>query len=359
MASSGHGVRARVPAPAHAQLALRPPLQASPQPGAISQGELRGVVQDDRGCVAGRRRGVGDRIDHRVRRLGSTKAGSSSAICLTVPICCELTCRDICRRAPGSSRSTVLAPTGRWRCRRSMAKASPSVLAAGIGRRTKSRRRRIVTEEHDHDEVAWRLRHLKRSVLKRRDARGARYGKAVPRRSAYQYRARGWQSDAPGIVAFRGCALQHANQPADDDVVRSAAGSVLDQCRHAAGRGLRVGGRANGRRRVDDSRHADPRRRLVMDRCGILFAAVERPAIATKRGCPTRTQRYLGGNAEALNAVRDGARNVGSMYASDDWSFGSRVHVGYGAKFASYDYLTDGSRPVQSARQRHGPAVPG
>ena len=58
-------------------------------------------------------------------------------------------------------------------------------------------------------------------------------------------------------------------------------------------------------------------------------------------GLSYSTQRYLGGNAEALNAVRDGARNVGSMYAFDDWSLGSRVHVGYGAKFASYDYLTE------------------
>ena len=39
-----------VPAPALAQIALRPNLQASPHSGTVSQGELRGVVQDDRGA---------------------------------------------------------------------------------------------------------------------------------------------------------------------------------------------------------------------------------------------------------------------------------------------------------------------
>jgi hypothetical protein len=53
------------------------------------------------------------------------------------------------------------------------------------------------------------------------------------------------------------------------------------------------------------------------------------------------TQRYLGGNSEALAAIRDGSRNVGSMYAYDDWAVASRVHLGYGGKYASHDYLVD------------------
>ena len=31
-------------------------------------------------------------------------------------------------------------------------------------------------------------------------------------------------------------------------------------------------------------------------------------------------QRYLGGNAEALAAVADGSRNVGALYAYDNWT---------------------------------------
>jgi hypothetical protein len=52
-------------------------------------------------------------------------------------------------------------------------------------------------------------------------------------------------------------------------------------------------------------------------------------------------QRYLGGNADALAAMRDGSRNVGAMYAFDSWSLGKPIRIGYGAKYARYDYLTD------------------
>ena len=38
------------PLSAQAQLARRPTLQAAAQPGVVSQGELRGIVQDDRGA---------------------------------------------------------------------------------------------------------------------------------------------------------------------------------------------------------------------------------------------------------------------------------------------------------------------
>ena len=50
-------------------------------------------------------------------------------------------------------------------------------------------------------------------------------------------------------------------------------------------------------------------------------------------------QRYLGGNGEALAAMRDGSRNVGSMYAFDSWTIARPVRVSYGAKYARYDYL--------------------
>ena len=52
-------------------------------------------------------------------------------------------------------------------------------------------------------------------------------------------------------------------------------------------------------------------------------------------------QRYLGGNASALAAVVDGARNVGTLYAFDQWTVNRRVTVGYGAKYSRYGYLVD------------------
>jgi len=50
-------------------------------------------------------------------------------------------------------------------------------------------------------------------------------------------------------------------------------------------------------------------------------------------------QRYLGGNADALAAMADGRRNAGEMYAFDRWAITSRLDVSYGARYARYDYL--------------------
>ncbi|MCA1584051.1 MAG: TonB-dependent receptor [Acidobacteria bacterium] len=50
-------------------------------------------------------------------------------------------------------------------------------------------------------------------------------------------------------------------------------------------------------------------------------------------------QRYEGGNALALAAVPDAARNVGSVFAFDQWALSPRLTVEYGANYAHYDYL--------------------
>ena len=50
-------------------------------------------------------------------------------------------------------------------------------------------------------------------------------------------------------------------------------------------------------------------------------------------------QRYEGGNTAALMAVADTARNVGSVFAYDEWQISRYVSVGYGANYAQYDYL--------------------
>ena len=50
-------------------------------------------------------------------------------------------------------------------------------------------------------------------------------------------------------------------------------------------------------------------------------------------------QRYQGGNTAALGAVSDTARNVGSMFAYDEWQVSRYVALGYGANYARYDYM--------------------
>jgi hypothetical protein len=53
-------------------------------------------------------------------------------------------------------------------------------------------------------------------------------------------------------------------------------------------------------------------------------------------------QRYEGGNTAALQALSDTARNVGSVFAYDEWQISRYISVGYGANYARYDYM-DGS----------------
>jgi hypothetical protein len=56
-------------------------------------------------------------------------------------------------------------------------------------------------------------------------------------------------------------------------------------------------------------------------------------------GLSYSTQEYLGGNPAALAAVRDGSRNVGELYAFDEWAISPKLTVEYGARYAHYDYL--------------------
>ncbi len=58
-----------------------------------------------------------------------------------------------------------------------------------------------------------------------------------------------------------------------------------------------------------------------------------------RAGMSYAMQRYLGGNADALAAMADGRRNAGEMYAFDRWAIASRLDLSYGARYARYDYL--------------------
>ena len=58
-----------------------------------------------------------------------------------------------------------------------------------------------------------------------------------------------------------------------------------------------------------------------------------------KFGLSYSAQDYLGGNPAALAAATDGSRNVGELYAVDRWAFAPRVAIEYGGRYGRYDYL--------------------
>jgi hypothetical protein len=56
-------------------------------------------------------------------------------------------------------------------------------------------------------------------------------------------------------------------------------------------------------------------------------------------GVSYSTQRYDGGNVAALRGVTDGSRNAGELYGFDTFSISRGVTTTYGARYAKYDYL--------------------
>ena len=60
-------------------------------------------------------------------------------------------------------------------------------------------------------------------------------------------------------------------------------------------------------------------------------------------GLSYSTQRYDGGNVATLRDVTDGSRNAGAIYAFDTFSISPILTLTYGGRYARYDYLEGGS----------------
>lgn len=198
------------------------------------------------------------------------------------------------------------------------------------------------TETHDHGEVAWRLRHLKRSVFK---------------------------SAATGLLNFTGDAL---------------LGESLTGLGRAVGSPARLASSLFAD--VPWSGHLDLLTSTAFNRPedlfspqtwlprGVAFLSLEAPTLGGQwdvRGAVTQgdlsswivagsyrrspaahryeaglsygAQQYLHGVADSRTAVADASRTVGAVYAYDEWTVTPAIAVGYGAKYARYDYLSHGN----------------
>ncbi len=224
------------------------------------------------------------------------------------------------------------------------ATSEPPVLEAGMGgTAATSGDAGSEPATHDHGEVAWRLRHLKRSVLK----------------------------DADILFPVGDDGGQHAIVEA----FSGAGGALASSTRAAAGwfADLPLNGQINLLTRTSFERPQDLFSLDLGAPRGVTYVTLSAPTIGgdwSMRGAMTQgdlsswilsgayvrrapathkyetgvsygTQRYFGGNVDALAAVPDGARNVGAVYAYDHWSVSQKVDVSYGAKYARYDYLAD------------------
>lgn len=197
--------------------------------------------------------------------------------------------------------------------------------------------------ERDESELAWRLRHLKRGVLR----------------------------DAQPL----------AGMPKDDDwfitdsfqFIGRAVGSAVNTSARAASalfNDLSLGGQVN---LLTTGAFDSPMQLLQMDRTNsVAFFSVGAPVgshgdwnvraavnnsdlnswmlagnYVVKAQVPHRyqfgmsysLQHYEGGNTAALSAVTDTARNVGTVFAYDEWQISRYVAIDVGAHYARYDYL--------------------
>lgn len=189
-------------------------------------------------------------------------------------------------------------------------------------------------DDHPHTETAWRLRHIKRSILKDsareilvtadNEPRGSAFGRAFGSAGSFatalftdlpfsgEVNVLTTSAFAPGGFVLssalpRGVAYLSlgAPSPAGDWLVRAAMSEGDVASWIVAGS----------------------------------FVARRTSTHAYTVGLSYSTQQYQGGNPAALAAVTDTSRNVGEVYAYDSWKLSPIATLDFGGRYSRFDYL--------------------
>jgi len=201
--------------------------------------------------------------------------------------------------------------------------------------------------DDDHGEIAWRLRHARRAILK--DAtlpEDILTGGAPVDPNGFDARSRFERS---GGSPVRLATNFFADTPFSGQVNLLTTGSfdtpqqlfTADNFSHNTaylGLGAPVG------------EHADWSVRAALTQGDIAswIVAGEYTTRAPARhrydiGLSYSKQRYEGGNFAALRDMTDGSRNAGALYGFDTFSISPVLTLTYGGRYARYDYLDRGS----------------
>jgi len=202
------------------------------------------------------------------------------------------------------------------------------------------------TGNDDHGELAWRLRHARRTVLK--DA-------TVPEDVVARADAPDGGFDGPNVFgrvtnsSARLASNFFAATPFSGQVNLLTTGSfdtpqqlfTSDNFSHNTAY-LALG--------APVGEHADWTVRAALTQGDIAswIVAGEYTTRAPARhrydiGMSYSTQRYDGGNVATLRDVTDGSRNAGAIYAFDTYSISPVLTLTYGGRYARYDYLEGSS----------------
>lgn len=195
-------------------------------------------------------------------------------------------------------------------------------------------------ESHPHSEMAWRLRHIKRSILKDRSngiiiadddsvSDPSMFGRAM--------------GGAASVASF--ATSLFADMPLSGEV------NLLTTSAFAPGE---LFGGEGGPRGVAYFSLGAPTPagewlvRAAMTEGDLAswivagsFASKAGGAHAYSLGLSYGSQQYQGGNPVALAAVRDGSRNAGELFAFDRWRVTPWLELDYGTRYARYGYLQE------------------
>jgi hypothetical protein len=187
--------------------------------------------------------------------------------------------------------------------------------------------------DHSHTETAWRLRHIKRSILKDSSpvVTLVETDEEIPAGSTFGRAATGLASTVFTDLPFSGevnlltsSALGPGQLFSGAMVPRPVAYVSIGAPTPAGDWSVRAA-----------MSQGDLSSWLVAG----AFASNNRGAHGYELGLSYSAQEYLGGNIAALAAVTDGSRNAGEVYAYDRWTLSPVLAVEYGGRFARYDYL--------------------
>ncbi len=188
------------------------------------------------------------------------------------------------------------------------------------------------TQAGDESELSWRLRHIRRGVLKESELPDVIVVEERPPDDGRSFArlATGFFAETPFSGQFNLLTTTSFDSPRQlftpDNLSRGVAYVRL---------GAPVGS------------EADWSIRGALNQADIsswILAGAYRSHAPSARhhyeiGMSYSTQRYDGGNPLALRDVTDGSRNAGALYAIDSFTIAPAITASYGVRYARYDYL--------------------
>ena len=196
-------------------------------------------------------------------------------------------------------------------------------------------------EDHDHSELAWRLRHLRRSVLQ--DA----VDQAVldPDDDDGEDGMTGTFFGRAMTAPARAAAALFTDLPLTGEVNLltsssfDSAGQLLSDASVARGVAYVSIGAAAGQRGDWSVQGAMTQGDVSSWLFAGSFLARKEAVHRYEAGMAYAAQRYTGTNPASLASVAEGTRTAGAVFAFDTWTLSRRATLVYGGRVARYGYI--------------------